>query len=187
VTSLVKLYFVFFKIGLFTVGGGLATLPLLESEIVNKGLVSKELFVNMIAISQSTPGPIGVNMATYIGFNQLDVIGSIIATLGLVTPSIIIITLIAKLMLHFTDSNIVKGIFKGIRPAVVGIIGSVIYSTAKITLLNSESHITTKYIFSYINGKACLLFIVLYFITNKWNLHPVFYLLLGALVGMFVF
>lgn len=120
--ELIKIYIVFFRVGLFTIGGGLAALPLLQNEALARKWVTNSEFADMIAVSQSTPGPIGVNMATYVGFNQLGIMGSIIATFGMVSPSIIIICIIAKFLKHFSENNIVKGMFLGIKPAVVGLI-----------------------------------------------------------------
>ena len=87
--ELLKIYWIFFKVGLFTIGGGLAALPLLQNEAIMRGWVTKAQFADMIAVSQSMPGPIGINIATYVGFNKIGIIGSVVATLGMVTPSII--------------------------------------------------------------------------------------------------
>src|SRR5690625_626628 len=120
----IKLYLVFFKIGLFGIGGGLATLPFLQ-EIVHKyGWITSEELLNMIAISESTPGPIGINAATFVGHNTVGTFGGLIATLGLITPSIIIIIIIAHYFAKFSEEPIVEAAFQGIRPAVTGLIGA---------------------------------------------------------------
>src|SRR5690554_1960609 len=119
------LYLEFFKIGLFSLGGGLATLPFLQELIVKYGWISNEELLNMIAVSESTPGPIGVNTATFVGFNTANIFGGVVATMGLVTPSIIIITVIAHYFSKFNEHPNVVGAFLGIRPAVTGLIAFV--------------------------------------------------------------
>ena len=118
-----ELFFEFFKIGLFAVGGGLATLPFLY-ELAEKGWYAPEFVSTMLAISESTPGPIGINMATYVGFLQGDVLGGIIAPLGEVAPSVIVIVIIAKFLQKFRESKAFKDAFYGLRAASVAMIVS---------------------------------------------------------------
>ena len=136
--TLLKLYFVFFNIGLFTIGGGLASLPLLQRAVVDTGMVSQSEFVDMLAISQSTPGPIGINMATFAGHKIAAVPGGIIATLGMVSPSLLIIILIAAWMKDFASNPFVKNAMSGIRPAALGLIGSAAWFISEQALLASE-------------------------------------------------
>ena len=125
--TLITLCFEFFKTGLLAVGGGLATLPFL-SEMANKypGWFTHAELADMIAVSESTPGPIGVNMATYVGFTTAGYGGSVVATLGLITPSIIVILIVARIYEKFQASRIVKGCMTGLKPAVVGLIAAAI-------------------------------------------------------------
>lgn len=178
--SVLELYFIFFKIGLFTVGGGLAALPLMQREVLHYGWMTMNVFSDMIAVSQSTPGPIGVNMATYIGYHQAGIMGSIIATLGLVTPSIIIICIIAKFLDHFNDYALVKNVFYGLRPAVIGLIVAAAYTISKITIFAGET-------FGFINPYGMILFIGLLFVTNKWKLHPIVYIIASGIFGIILF
>ncbi|MDK2789175.1 MAG: chromate transporter, partial [Epulopiscium sp.] len=112
------LFIEFFKIGLFAIGGGLATLPFLQELIEKYHWFSSYDLINMIAISESTPGPIGINTATFVGYKTAGIIGSIIATLGIVTPSIIIIILIAHYYMKFSEHPVVRASLNGIRPVV---------------------------------------------------------------------
>lgn len=117
------LFFEFFKIGLFTIGGGYAMIPLIEQATISKGWITIEELMNMIAVSESTPGPFALNMATFVGFSQAGAVGAICSTLGVVTPSFLIILFIARLVSKInTESRTVKGIMSGISPVVVGLV-----------------------------------------------------------------
>jgi chromate transporter len=128
--ELIKLFWLFFKIGLFTFGGGYAMIPLMQTEIVGKGYIESELFVDFIAISESTPGPFAVNMATFIGMESMGFLGAFFTTLGVILPSFIIILLIASLGSRFLNSKIVNHAFKGLKPAVIGLVLSVAFGLA---------------------------------------------------------
>ncbi|MCT4564357.1 MAG: chromate transporter [Maledivibacter sp.] len=185
--ELFKIYWIFFKVGLFTIGGGLAALPLLQNEALTRGWVTKGQFADMIAVSQSTPGPIGINMATYVGFNQMGTLGSVVATLGMVTPSIIIICIIAKFLRHFNENRIVQGIFVGLRPAVTGLIAAAAFSISLISMFNVDLFKSTDNIIDLFNFKALILFGVFMYATNKWKYHPIYYIAMAGLVGLFIF
>lgn len=179
-----KLFSVFFRIGLFSVGGGLATLPFLQ-EIVHKyGWITSEELFNMIAISESTPGPIGINTATFVGYNTAGVLGGIVATLGEVAPSIIIIIIIAHYFAKFSEEKLVKSSFYGIRPAVSGLIGAAGFEVAKIALLNLEGYKISNNIMDIFDLKGILLFIVIFYLIRKFKKHPITYILLAAFIGI---
>jgi len=163
------LYLEFFKIGLFSIGGGLATLPFLQELILKYGWITNEELLNMIAISESTPGPIGVNTATFVGYSTAGIAGGIIATLGLATPSIIIVVIISHYFSKFYEHSFVSGAFLGIRPAVTGLIASVVFGLGKTEL------------FSY---KALLLFLLMFALINKYKKHPIIYLIIAAIIGI---
>lgn len=116
------LFFTFFKIGLFSFGGGYGMLPLMEQEAIGNGWLTKEQFLNFVAISESTPGPIAINMATFIGTSQGSLLGAVCATLGAITPSIIIILLIIAVFKNFLKYKLVECVMKGLKPAIVGLI-----------------------------------------------------------------
>ena len=126
-----ELFWTFFLIGAFTFGGGYAMLPLIQIEVVNKGWLANEAVVNFIAVSESTPGPFAINMATYVGSEMGGVLGSACATLGVVMPSFIIILIVAKCYDRFKNSKLVKGAMSGLKPAVIGMIGTAVLSIGK--------------------------------------------------------
>lgn len=176
------MYLEFFKVGLFSIGGGLATLPFLQ-ELINKyAWITNEELLNMIAISESTPGPIGINTAVFVGYNTANVFGGIVATMGIVTPSIIIIVIIAHYFSKFNEHPLVQGAFLGIRPAVTGLIAFVGFELGKTELFN------LKYFYSdlvkLLNLKAILLFIILFFLINRYKKHPIIYILIAAIIGI---
>nr|WP_300002865.1 chromate transporter [Tissierella sp.] len=180
----IKLFLEFFKIGLFSVGGGLATLPFLQELVSKYGWITSEELVNMIAISESTPGPIGINAATFVGNNTAGVIGGLIATLGLMMPSIIIIIIIAHYFAKFSEKHIVKSAFYGIRPAVAGLIGAAGFEIAKITLFNFEKYLINKNLLDFFDIKGIMLFVVMLFLIKKYNKHPIFYIIGAAVLGI---
>ena len=126
-----ELFWTFFLIGAFTFGGGYAMLPLIQIEVVNKGWLANEAVVNFIAVSESTPGPFAINMATYVGSEMGGVLGSACATLGVVMPSFIIILIVAKCYDRFKNSKLVKGAMSGLKPAVIGMIGTAVLSIGR--------------------------------------------------------
>ena len=123
-TTLLRLYWEFFKTGLFAVGGGMATLPFLKNIGETTGWYTYGDLMNMLAVSESTPGPIGINMATYVGFTVAGVPGAVIATIGEVTPSIIVILVVAMMLKKFRENKYVDRAFYGLRPASTGLIGA---------------------------------------------------------------
>lgn len=174
----------FFKTGLFAVGGGLATLPFLYDIAARHDWLPIELLPDMIAVSESTPGPIGINMATYAGYNAYGVVGGVVATFSLVLPSVIIIICIAKFLSKFNENPLVKAAFSGLRPAVVGLIAAAGWQVFKISILSVETFEASGSLLSLINWKAAALFVALFVLVYKFHKHPIFYILGGALVGI---
>ncbi len=181
--ALLLVYFNFIKIGLFTIGGGLAALALLQDFVLSNGWLTINQFADMIAVSQSTPGPIGINMSTYIGFSQYGVLGALIATLGMVTPSWIIIILIARFIGDFSSNRIVQSIFVGLRPVVLGIIFSAAWSIALLSIFNSGADNPID----FINFKALAMFVFLVVFTRRVKISPIFYVIIGGLIGILIF
>ena len=180
------LIFEFFKIGLFSVGGGLATLPFLYRLADKYPWFSTSQIPDMIAISESTPGPLGVNMATYTGFQHSGVIGSICATVGLIFPSVVIIILVSKVLEKFRSNKYVNHAFYGLRPAVMGLIAAAGFGVLIGALFHSAKpeDLNLGNIGSMVGIEECILFVVLLFATNKWKKHPIFYIVLSAVVGI---
>lgn len=171
----------FFKTGLFAVGGGLATIPFLEEIGTKYGYYGADLLSTILAISESTPGPMGINMATYVGYTQLGILGGVITTLSLVAPSIIVIILIAKVLQKFQESILVKSIFAGIKPAVVGFILSACISIFTGALLINNP----TFSFYSLNFKAIGLLIALFVGTHFYKeKHPIQIIAICAVMGV---
>ena len=186
---LLRLFYEFFKTGLFAVGGGMATLPFLYDISTRTGWYSHEKLADMIAVSESTPGPIGVNMATYVGFETAGIPGAVIATLGLVTPSIIIIILIARALKAFRANPYVEAGFYGLRPCSVGLIAAAGLLVVKIALFRWDyvgpNEDWWRFFF---NWKALILaaalLVLTRFIKATKKLHPVIFILASAAAGV---
>ena len=184
ITTYIQLFFEFFKTGLFAVGGGLATLPFLYDIARNYTWFDESTLADMVAVSQSTPGPIGINMATFAGFKGGGVIGSIIATIGLVLPSFIIILIVAHFLSKFRRNKKVESIFYGLRPAVTGLIAVAWFKVVNISILTLNKFIETNNILNMFDYKALILFIVIYIMSRKSKKHPIWFLLIGAIAGI---
>ena len=185
---LLRLFWEFFKTGLFAVGGGMATLPFLYSMAEATGWFSAAQLADMIAVSESTPGPIGVNMATYVGFTVAGIPGAIIATLGLIAPEVIIILIIARVLQKFRQNKLVDAAFYGLRPCSVGLIAAAGLLVVKVAMLHTERYFQTGRLAELVDWKAVALAAVLIVLT-RWvkktkKLHPIFFILGSALVGV---
>lgn len=188
-----KLFFEFFKTGLFAIGGGMATIPFLYDISDATGWFTHEDLANMIAVGESTPGPIGVNMATYVGFitgsNQggnlfFGILGAVVATLGLITPSIIVILLVAAVLQSFRKNRQVENAFYGLRPASAGLIAAAGLSVMLSNLFFADAGLSL----AAVNWKGWGLAIVLWLLTNRVEktkkLHPIVFIGFSALVGI---
>lgn len=169
-----QLFFEFFKVGFFSVGGGMATIPFLYDLSDRMQWFSHADISNMIAIAESTPGALGVNMATYAGYTTGGIPGGVIATLGLITPSIIVILIIARLLKQFSDNKYVKSAFFGLRPASLAMIGSAGVSVAKVALFRGVT--------PYIPG--ILLAIFLYVLSKKTKLSVIYMIIIAGIIGV---
>ena len=186
---LLILFFEFFKTGLFAVGGGMATLPFLyDMSARHPDWFTAAQLADMIAVSESTPGPIGVNMATYVGFHTAGIPGGLIATIGLVTPSVIIVLLIARVLKQFRENRYVDAAFYGLRPCSVGLIAAAGLLVVKIALLDFDAFAASGAILDLLNVKALILAAVLLVLTRAVKatkkLHPIVFILGSALAGV---
>ncbi len=206
-----KLYFQFFKIGLCAFGGGLATLPFLKELSINTSWFSLTELANMIAVSESTPGAMGINMSTYVGYMVfannyhnmfLNFISSIISTLGLVTPSIIVICIVALFLDKFKNNKYVSYAFYGLRAASVGLMIAALYSIAEVALMSNScvvdvfktsfSNVSFKTFFKCLSSSCDLIFnyknicvgLLFAFLIFKFKKHPILYIFMGAIVGI---
>lgn len=184
----IRLFYEFFKTGLFAVGGGMATLPFLNAMSLKTGWFTQSQLIDMIAVSESTPGPIGVNMATYVGFTSGGLLGSIVATLGLIIPSIVIILIIAKFLAKFKDSHVVKSIFYALRPTSTALIAAAGVPVIMLSLTNSDAYKVSGSVLDFFNFGAIILAIILFILTNKIKftnkLHPVVFIAASAILGI---
>ncbi len=171
----------FFKIGLFSIGGGMATLPFLMDLTDKYDWFTISELTNMVAISESTPGPVGINMATYAGYNAAGVAGAIVATLALTAPAWIIIILIAKFLENFSENKHVKAAFYGIRPAVAALIGYAVWELLKIALVSAAEG---KIQVNMVNAIVCVGAFALLQIKKLGKLHPLVWIAAGACVGI---
>lgn len=182
--KLMALSFEFFKTGLFAVGGGLVTLPFLYDIGKRTGWYTAGDVSNMIAISQSTPGPMGINMATYVGFSISGLIGAVVAPTALIFPSVIIIIVISKTLTKFKEAALVQKIFYGLRPASTGLIVAAGLGVAKITLLNLPKYQITQDLADLLNYKSIILATAIFGIMKKFDLHPIVLILIAAITGV---
>jgi chromate transporter len=170
---LLRVFITFFKIGLFSFGGGYAMLPMIQQEVVEiNNWVSDTEFIDIVAISQITPGPIAINSATYIGFKTAGVLGSTVATLGVVMPSIIIMIIISRFFIKFKNNKYVEYAFLGLRPATVGLVA------AAAILVAGES---------FIDYKSVILFIGAFFASYKYKADPILLTVIAGILGYILY
>lgn len=179
-----RLFWEFLKIGLFAVGGGMATLPFLQELVDKTGWYTQDLITDMIAISESTPGPIGINMATYVGCTVAGVFGGIVATLGEIIPSIVIVIIVSKSLEKFRNSTLVGDMFYGLRPAVTGLIVAAGLSVVKVCMLHFDIYEKTGALLDLLDFKKIIYFALVFFAIKKFKKHPVMYIAASAVVGI---
>ena len=182
--TLLRLMYEFAKTGLFSVGGGLATLPFLYEISDKTGWFTHADIADMIAVSESTPGAIGINMSTYAGFTTAGVLGGFLATLGLALPSGIIILIIAKFLEKFRDSRLVEGAFYGLRPASIAMITAAGLNVARVALVNIPAFQASGSLGDLFIWKALILGIAIFIGQRKLKWHPVVFIAISAAVGI---
>ena len=170
--TLLELLWTFFYIGLFTIGGGQVAITLMYEPLVGGGIISGEQFYNMVAVSESTPGPIGINMATYIGCELYGVMGGILVTFATVFPSLVIILVIAKFFDKYQEKPLVKSVFTCIRPVSAGLIAIAAYEVLKISLIQPFSIV-----------RLCIYLVAFSLLMIK-KMSPIFVMILGAIAGI---
>lgn len=182
------LFWEFLKIGLFSVGGGMATLPFLYDLSDSTGWFTHAQLADMLAVSESTPGPVGINMATYVGYTVGGFGGALLATLGVILPGTVIVLIIASMLDKFRGNKYVDAAFYGLRPASTGLIAAAGVSVVSIALLNTSLYAATGNLLDLISVKAAILAAVLWVLTNlvkpTKKLHPVVFIAASAVVGI---
>ena len=191
----IQLLWMFFKIGLFSFGGGYVMIPMIQKELQINGWVDSREFADIVAISQMTPGPLAVNAATYIGVKTAGVAGSVFATLGVSLPSFIIILIVARFFASFKDNNYVEAVLKGIRPVTIGLMASAVLFfsemsifTAKLPLSEIRNFLSIEFIELFkgmgINFGALLIFIVILISVKRFKLNPILAVIISGVLGL---
>ncbi|MEY8685015.1 chromate transporter [Bacteroides sp. AN502(2024)] len=178
-----ELFYTFFKIGLFGFGGGYAMLSMIQGEVVTRHeWVSSQEFTDIVAISQMTPGPIGINAATYVGFTSTgSVLGSIIATFAVVLPSFILILTISKFFLRYQKHPVVESIFDGLRPAVVGLLASAALLLMNVENFGSPTEDTYSFVISVI------IFLIVFIGTRRYKANPIAMIIACGIAGLLLY
>lgn len=188
-----ELFFRFFLVGLFSVGGGLATLPFLADMAETTGWFTRADITNMIAISESTPGPIGINMATYAGFQTGEslggiiggIFGAVIAPLGLTAPALIVVLAVSKVLMKFRSSKYVEWVFYGLRAASLGLIASACLGVARIAFFSADAFNAGADFLAAVDYKSIILAALIFFGIQKFKkIHPIVFIIFAAIVGM---
>ncbi len=184
-----ELFWTFFKIGLFSFGGGYGMLPLMDQEVMSHGWMEMAQFLNFVAVAESTPGPIAVNMATFIGSTQGGFLGSACATLGVILPSIIIILLIVAVFKNFLKYKVVSSALAGIKPVIVGLIFTTgLWLGIKNFLPNIASMSVEGFsLTAFLLTLGLLVVFFTYKALRKKNLSPIIFIILSAVCGMIFF
>lgn len=196
--TLLQMYLLFAKIGLFTFGGGYAMIPLFQVELVNNWhFMTNDSFANFVALAQVTPGPVGLNAATYIGYQCGSqnlggvfggAVGGLIGTLGVMTPSLIVVTLIAYFMQMFKENPVVKAILSGIRPATLGLIAAAVIFFAETSVFTASlRNLWTSGKPFGLCWQGCVIFAAVLAVSLKWKLSPVWLLIGSAFAGWLLF
>jgi len=176
-----KLFWSFFQVGLFSIGGGMASIPLIQNQVVDiNGWLTQTQFADLIVISEMTPGPIAINSATFVGIQIAGPLGAVAATLGSITPSCIIVSILAMIYNKYKDMNIIQGVLGGLRPAVVALIASAGLSIL-IMAFWGEGGFSTD--IRSLNVISVVLFAASLFALRKWKPNPVYVILLSGAVG----
>ena len=185
---LLKLFWEFLKIGLFSVGGGMATLPFLYDLADSTGWYTYSQLADMLAVSESTPGPVGINMATYVGYTVGGFAGAVTATVGIVLPGVILVLIIVSVLDKFRGNRYVDAAFYGLRPASTALIAAAGITVVEAALLNTALYAQTGSLLALFSWPAIILAAVLWLLTNvvkpTKKLHPVVFIAASAVVGI---
>jgi len=182
---LLQLFWSFFQVGLFTFGGGYASLPLIQEQVLEKHQwLTQAEFIDILTISQMTPGPIAINASTFVGTKIAGILGAIVATAGCVTPSCIIVLILATLYYKYKGFSLIEGIIKGLRPAVVALIASAAFSILLTALFASDA---MPIEFSNLNWVAVGLIAVSLFLLKKFKLNPIYVMLISGAAGVLIY
>ncbi len=177
--ELLEMMFVFMKIGIISFGGGYAMIPFLQYEVVSRGWLTQKEIIDMVAMSQITPGPIATNMATFVGFNQFGLLGAVIATLGVTLPSFILVIVVTKYIIKKLPDHIREGVFFGLQPVFIGLIFCSCISIAQ-SVFFKEVELTLDYI-------SIILTIASFIAILKFKVSPIKLIIASAVIGIFIY
>ncbi len=181
---LIQMIWTFFKIGLFTIGGGYAMIPLISAELTGNGWLTTTEVTDIIAIAKMTPGPFAVNAATFAGMKMQGFIGAVLCTVGVILPSLIITTVVAKFFFSFQNLKFVKGILKGIRPTVVALIASAIVTVSLITLFHIDNINMLIESLGTIELYSIIILVVSLILLLVKKLHPILVITIAGIAGI---
>ncbi|MDD3401236.1 MAG: chromate transporter [Eubacteriales bacterium] len=181
--TLLYLFLEFFKTGLFSIGGGLATIPYLNQMADRYGWITHQQLGNIIAIAESTPGPIGVNAATYIGYEAYGLVGAFVATIALILPSVIVCVIVAQMLAKFSKSKVVEHLFRGLRPVAIGLIAAAGWSVFKLATAFNLQLSPASFIISIPALVIFVVFLVAMQLKPLSKLHPLVYIVIGGIAG----
>jgi chromate transporter len=180
-----KLFWSFFQVGLFSIGGGYAAMPLIQNQVVDiNHWLSMNEFADVITISQMTPGPIAINSSTFVGIRVAGMPGAVVATLGCVFPSCIIVLFLAYIYYKYRNLSVVKGVLNGLRPAVTAMIASAGFALVILAFWNGNS-ISNK--LADLDVTAVILFAISLVVLRKWKVNPIFVMLGAGVIGLIVY
>lgn len=184
-----SLFLTFLKIGLFTIGGGYAMIPLIQDEVLAHGWLTQEQLIDFIAVAESTPGPFAINIATFVGTETYGVLGALATTTGVVLPSFIIILVVARFFLTFRENRYVQAALSGLRPTVVGLVIAAAFSVSLSTFFLTAPDFAKlgEFFTSGIDYRAIILFAVLFVISRLKKLSPILIILSAAGLGLLVY
>lgn len=184
--TILKLIINFFILGAINIGGGLSLIPLISEVVEKNNWMTQAEIVDMVALSQMAPGPIGIKLATYAGFSSAGVIGGVIASLSMVVPSVIIIIIIAHYFEKFKNSNIVKTVMIIIRPLVTGMIAAICLNLAKINLLNIPLFEDSSRIVDLFDFRSIIIAVLVFIAGMKFKVHPIILIVASAIIGIII-
>ncbi len=179
-----QLLWEFFKIGAFTYGGGLAMIPLLRDVAISNQWLTNAQFANLIAIAQSTPGPIAINMATFIGFQKSGVFGALLSSIAVILPAFFMALIVARFLKHFNDEPVVKATMVGLKAAVIGLLITAIFQVSLVSLYEEQG--TLDNLLNGLDLKAVALFSVFLWLIHRYKKHPIVYIALAGVLGVFI-
>lgn len=188
-----KLLISFFKIGLFSFGGGYAMIPMIQNEIESNGWMSPTEFADIIAIAEMTPGPIAVNSATFVGYKVAGITGGLVATIGVSLPSLILILLVSRIFIKYMDHPVKNAIFYGVRPVICGLVLSAAFFIAETAWFNMgfdefiNSALSVSNLGDIINLKGIIITALSLFLLIKFKAHPILVLVISAVLGIVLF